>query len=57
VPVVDHILAAPGLSDTERAAMLGGAALQLLGIGAQTAARPAMANAAGRGRAVPHFRG
>jgi len=56
VPVVDHILATPGLSDTERAAMLGGTALQLLGIGAQPAARPAMANATGRGRAALHFR-
>jgi hypothetical protein len=30
---VDHILAMPGLSDAERAAMLGGTAAQLLGIG------------------------
>jgi aminocarboxymuconate-semialdehyde decarboxylase len=29
---VDHILATPGLSDAERAAMLGGTAAQLLGI-------------------------
>jgi aminocarboxymuconate-semialdehyde decarboxylase len=31
---VDHILAAPGLSDAERAAMLGVTAAQLLGISA-----------------------
>jgi len=30
---VDHILGAPGFSDTERAAMLGGTAAALLGIG------------------------
>jgi aminocarboxymuconate-semialdehyde decarboxylase len=29
---VDHILATPGLSDTDRVAMLGGTAAQLLGI-------------------------
>jgi len=31
---VDHILAAPGFTDAERAAMLGGTAAKLLGIGA-----------------------
>jgi hypothetical protein len=31
---VDHILATPGLSDAERAAMLGGTACRLLGISA-----------------------
>lgn len=30
---VDHILATPGLVDAERAAMLGGTAARLLGIG------------------------
>jgi hypothetical protein len=54
--VVDHILATPGLSDTQRAAMLGGTALQPIGIGAQAAAMAAMANATGRGRASVHFR-
>jgi hypothetical protein len=34
VPVVDHIPATPGLSEGEREAMLGGTALQRLGIGA-----------------------
>jgi hypothetical protein len=54
--VVDHILATPGLSDTGRAAMPGGTALQPIGIGARAAAMATMANATGCGRASVHFR-